>query len=245
MRKKAQPGFTLIELLVVIAIIAILAAILFPVFAQARAKARTASCQSNEKQIMTAILMYANDYDERFTSPRVGRGITQCSLTPWYVWRVTLQSYIKNAQLFVCPGSPKIGNESGWAAGNVDINGSYGMNGRFCGCCGLRNWVKLSNISEPAAQIVIGESTIADTNVWCHPNGGSNCFLTPHNRGANYGFLDGHVKWMLPENTVDPVFLWMAYNPADTCGGGNGGWAQCQRRNARTALQKYRQLVPD
>src|SRR2546423_465964 len=63
-----QRGFTLIELLVVIAIIAILAAILFPVFAQARESARKASCQSNQKQIGLAIMMYAQDYDELFMS---------------------------------------------------------------------------------------------------------------------------------------------------------------------------------
>src|SRR5579863_528760 len=63
---RVRTGFTLIELLVVIAIIAILAAILFPVFAQAREKARQATCQSNEKQIALAFLMYNQDYDERF-----------------------------------------------------------------------------------------------------------------------------------------------------------------------------------
>ena len=71
-RRDRQSGFTLIELLVVIAIIAILAAILFPVFAQARENARKSNCQSNLKQIGTGILMYAQDYDEVSPPPTYG-----------------------------------------------------------------------------------------------------------------------------------------------------------------------------
>src|SRR5689334_5202516 len=71
-RQAAKPGFTLIELLVVIAIIAILAAILFPVFARARENARRASCQSNLKQIGLGIMMYTQDYDETFPRSAIG-----------------------------------------------------------------------------------------------------------------------------------------------------------------------------
>ncbi|NCO43534.1 MAG: hypothetical protein COZ06_00020 [Armatimonadetes bacterium CG_4_10_14_3_um_filter_66_18] len=77
------------------------------------------------------------------------------------------------------------------------------------------------------------------------PTAGITAFWTPHNRGANYGYLDGHVKWNLPEQTVNPNWLWIQYNPGDACGGGTGGWSQCQRRNATAALAVYRQKVPD
>jgi prepilin-type N-terminal cleavage/methylation domain-containing protein/prepilin-type processing-associated H-X9-DG protein len=96
-------GFTLIELLVVIAIIAILAAILFPVFAQARDKARSASCLSNQKQIGLSCMMYAQDYDGGYVPRYVDDGLPPSG--PWSRrnWYEILPPYVKNAQVFECP----------------------------------------------------------------------------------------------------------------------------------------------
>ncbi|MCD6361636.1 MAG: DUF1559 domain-containing protein [Armatimonadetes bacterium] len=92
-----RAGFTLIELLVVIAIIAILAAILFPVFAKAREKARQSTCTSNAKQLALGVLMYAQDYDERLpTRYRSGFGHWETAF---------IQPYVKNRQLTVCPST--------------------------------------------------------------------------------------------------------------------------------------------
>jgi prepilin-type N-terminal cleavage/methylation domain-containing protein len=145
-------GFTLIELLVVIAIIAILAAILFPVFAQARESARKASCLSNTKQIALGVMMYVQDYDETYPcnswdTPPLG---TADHLSPQGVnyltgtqWPFRIMPYIKNRQVFVCPSDPAAGL-SGWrgyqitgtgcdTAWGVPIPISYGHNQHLFG----------------------------------------------------------------------------------------------------------------
>lgn len=99
-------GFTLIELLVVIAIIAILAAILFPVFAQAREKARSTACLSNNKQIGLGLMMYAQDYDETLVPPYAGSGDNTNFDGSRLRWPHLIYSYVKNGQIFLCPSNP-------------------------------------------------------------------------------------------------------------------------------------------
>jgi prepilin-type N-terminal cleavage/methylation domain-containing protein/prepilin-type processing-associated H-X9-DG protein len=126
----SRRGFTLIELLVVIAIIAILAAILFPVFAQAREKARGISCISNLKQIGLSLIMYTQDYDEAFPSV-IAYQSQDGGCAPqldWYAlgggWVTLANPYIKNGQIFRCPSSESpywvSGQPEGWC-GTPDL----------------------------------------------------------------------------------------------------------------------------
>jgi len=119
-------GFTLIELLVVIAIIAILAAILFPVFAKAREKARQASCLSNVKQMSLALEMYTQDADECLPPMPCG-----CNYVPGnpHCWYPRIQPYIKNTQVTVCPSIGTIGRNVPCGAEIPSL--AYGLNLQF------------------------------------------------------------------------------------------------------------------
>ena len=207
-------GFTLIELLVVIAIIAILAAILFPVFAKAREKARQTSCLNNCRQLATAFVMYAQDYDERcmlsgvvitaIAVPGAG-GWADGSNVNW--WRYELQPYVKNWQIFACPSAPSAGDPS--YAGN-QLTRQYGFNPGVTG-------VAMGTIQYPAETIALG-----DCAHWLSNAGACNLLAfawaaqerrptttcnatytinqieatTRHNSGSNLCFCDGHAKWM-------------------------------------------------
>jgi prepilin-type N-terminal cleavage/methylation domain-containing protein len=112
---KRQNAFTLIELLVVIAIIAILAAILFPVFARARENARRSSCQSNLKQIGLGVFQYIQDYDEKFLMAVTGN-TTQFPIG----WADSIQPYLKSTQIYQCPSEPTGPNSDPTSQGYTD-----------------------------------------------------------------------------------------------------------------------------
>ncbi len=181
-------GFTLIELLVVIAIIAILAAILFPVFARAREKARQTTCLSNVKQITLGILMYAQDYDEMLVPAAMYYA------TPnYWTWMYLLQPYVKNQQLFTCPSR----TASGWqGVVNATQQQGYGLFRNIQGGA-------MAQIQSPASCIMLGDAGLLSNGNpyylidWSVDQ--SDNAVPPerrHNGGANLGFCDGHGKWL-------------------------------------------------
>ena len=185
-------GFTLIELLVVIAIIAILAAILFPVFARAREKARQSSCLANIKQITLGELMYAQDYDECLTHYRHEAP----GNTSFYWWHM-IEPYVKNTQMFACPSY------------RTQTYG-YGLNYSYIGWPSRGGTdgtaaMSIGEITHPAETIVFGDK-LTGVVIYAPKNDSFKASYTDvyngddrHNGGANYGFADGHGKWLSVE----------------------------------------------
>jgi prepilin-type N-terminal cleavage/methylation domain-containing protein/prepilin-type processing-associated H-X9-DG protein len=213
-------AFTLIELLVVIAIIAILAAILFPVFTKAREKARQTACLSNNRQMGTALLLYCQDYDETLP-PRVNRiaGVYYEALS----WRRLLHPYVKNEQVFGCPSNPfsdrraRDSTDADLTLAGLPLTSprfpiSYAINGQDGVPTPMRRSDQAAysqaELPRPAETLMIGEYTRDNTEMHLGrialDNSGSKQMYSGHSGFANYVFADGHTKALKPTATCGP-----------------------------------------
>ncbi len=221
-----KKGFTLIELLVVIAIIAILAAILFPVFAQAREKARQANCLSNVKQLGTAMTLYIDDYDETYP-PR-----SETTTTTWTyaadclryfsdfsgyagqytTWRDMIYPYVKNVNMFICPTRKGVSGYAFNCVFHYQSNGSGGFAARTApiALATIKNSSNLVLMSDCYYATVSGTICGSDElGAWKFNTTGVNQPCR-HNGGANVGFADGHAHYYKScgNTTPDTIGYW-------------------------------------
>jgi prepilin-type N-terminal cleavage/methylation domain-containing protein/prepilin-type processing-associated H-X9-DG protein len=243
-----RAAFTLIELLVVIAIIAILAAILFPVFARARENARRASCASNLKQIGLGFLQYTQDYDERL--PARGNGSSTVS------WRSYIFPYVKSTQVFACPSNPNkksiassdnpAGTNGADAVANIPVSYAVNMSALINSTPGLT----LAAMSKPAELIMAGETVEGASQIVMNRTPSSiqaktNGPFAGHLSTANYLFSDGHVKSLRPTLTVPgAVFnstsdnFWVNTLP-------DGNFSLSNTTTVQTSYRDYLAIVED
>ncbi|MBW3621921.1 MAG: DUF1559 domain-containing protein [Armatimonadetes bacterium] len=203
-RRLVSRGFTLIELLVVIAIIAILAAILFPVFAKAREKGRQTSCGSNLRQLGLAMFAYTQDHDEQFPLGAYAR-----SQMDFQTWHDLTDPYARSTQIWHCPSSDVERQDQ---SGKVSTH--YGYNVRYLTTLAPdfsntqdHEALSLADVKQPSETVMLADAKSSMTESWCGDDGkfllppsgkSAHCWGRPHylhTEGANLFWVDGHVKW--------------------------------------------------
>lgn len=207
-----RKGFTLIELLVVIAIIAILAAILFPVFARAREKARQASCLSNIKQFGLGVQMYLQDYDEMFPMSAYPNAADPTDRVLAFTFDEVCQPYMKNEQLLTCPSDPR-GFPHRTYSCNVHVFGHNNIDSHLGG----PRWpIRLAAADEPAETIMFAErwdnssQRVVGRANYQTINHEEWRYNANHNGpyAGNCALVDGHSKWFKWDQTTQPKDMW-------------------------------------
>ena len=220
--RNATKAFTLIELLVVIAIIAILAAILFPVFARARENARRSSCLSNMKQMGLGLMQYTQDYDEKYPCPGDtgydGEERNTDGSAAKASWRQKIYPYVKSTQLFACPSNTRNADIADLGAPGVanapvpQMPVSYLINYNLYVSPGSKQGLAMAQIQEASTRIAIAEGG-ADGWNWTALYSGWSPSLAGRGFAGHLGtyclvYADGHAKAKRPVQTATPLNEW-------------------------------------
>jgi prepilin-type N-terminal cleavage/methylation domain-containing protein/prepilin-type processing-associated H-X9-DG protein len=214
LRQPDRYGFTLVELLVVIAITAVLAALLFPVFSAARAKARESACASNLRQLHLAMEMYLQDHDEVFPVSYVA-----AVAGPYLSWREAIDPYVRNSSVFECPSAEHRGEK--YEELPPELRANYALNAwlsppdlrQLGGNSGQP--VPLARVADASATIMLCDAGYSNAPValdYLHyATLGMQEQPLPTERhlgGANFCFVDGHIRKMPEQSTREPEYLW-------------------------------------
>lgn len=194
-------GFTLIELLVVIAIIAVLAAMIFPVYEVVNKRAETVNCALNMRSLAMAANLYAEDCDGLLVPARISAGPVGTLGT---CWDVILLPYHRSELLYLCPSD----QAATYASGCVCYNHSYGINLDVAMVGGYNgSALSLGSMDSPTQVILFFEIKGSARQFGSsYPYHGLSRVDVRHNTGSNYAFVDGHARWYRPENTTN---LWV------------------------------------
>ncbi len=200
---KPRTGFTLVEMLVVIAIILVLAAMIFPVFEVVLAKAQSTSCLSNMRNLGMGMRLYSDDYDDRIVPAMLPH-----PMVAGICWDITIQPYIRNEKLVLCPGD----EHPRQVHGALCLPHGYGMNLDLAQVGGyMGSSLTMGMIEDPTRTILLCElngERFATHGVRRAPGWQERVAIYRHGGGANYTFADGHTRWLKPEATMDPDCLW-------------------------------------
>ncbi len=187
-----RTGFTLIELLVVIAIIAILAAILFPVFARARERARQTSCLSNVRQLSLAMIMYVQDHNERFHLSQY----TLPDTAPESAWFRAIMPYVRNEQLFICPSDGETNSAQWNKEGSAwDQTATFPLSYTINDMLNNQTLARVIHPSETG--LFMDGDGVARAYEADHWNARAYCIAYDrHNDGFNASMVDGSTTWI-------------------------------------------------
>ncbi|MCE5200136.1 MAG: prepilin-type N-terminal cleavage/methylation domain-containing protein [Armatimonadota bacterium] len=217
---RSNHGFTLIELLVVIAIIAILAAILFPIFNSAKQTAIRTQCLSNCRQIGMGLILYSENSNDNFPpSYNLKYPMKSAWGKKYQMWMDAVFPYVKNYGAFACPARPKEPVPVGWSdnGGNGIFTKpiGYSMNGYMQpGATAIGEVRRVSSFKNTSRKIVILEMMygVPDSAFW-YLRWYLPVVAQKHGGVSNYIFADGHAKALKPSQTIVPKLMW---NPADS-----------------------------